>query len=38
MEHPAKKILNAMFVGCMLLSAAVMQADAVHTAQKYLTR
>ena len=33
MKQPVKKILSVMFVGCMLLSAAVMQADAVHTAQ-----
>ncbi|MFR4978238.1 MAG: hypothetical protein ACLUDG_04860 [Butyricicoccus sp.] len=33
MKQPVKKILSVIFVGCMLLSAAVMQADAVHTAQ-----
>lgn len=33
MKYQAKRVLSAMFVGCMLLSAAVMRADAVDTAQ-----
>lgn len=31
MEHPAKKILNAMFVGCILLSTTTMSAGAIDT-------